>query len=109
MRKKRTRVSNSTNGVLTGASQSVVATATNIMTCVGTLKSIGQGGDQTQEKNVPFTPTYRVFPLSNIGKMREKEYDKHKGMEQENSMAKQSSPLQVINLDGDMNPMDGQE
>ena len=45
----------------------------------------------------------------NIGKTREKDDGKDKGKEQETSVAKPSSPIQVINLDGETNSMDGQD
>ena len=82
---------------------------TTTTTFVGPSQSIRQGGDQPLEKNVSLTPTYGAGPLLNIGKMGEKEDDKDKGKEQEKSVAKPFSLVQVINLDGDTNPMDGQE
>lgn len=41
--------------------------------------------------------------------MVEKEGDEQKEKEQDNFMKRPSSPIQVINLDIDKNPMDGQD
>lgn len=108
-RKKRTRSTGSTGGVSIGAAHSTATTTTTATTSIGPLQFIGQGGDQPPEKNVSLTPTCGAGPLPNIGKIGEKEDDKDKGKEQEKSMAKPSSPIQVINLDSDTNPMDGQD
>ena len=58
---------------------------------------------------MPITPTCGVGFLLDIEKVGEKEGDKDKEKEQEKSVAKPTSPIQIINLDGDTNPMDGQE
>lgn len=109
MRKKRTRATSSIDGVSIGICQSAVVMTTMATTTTYVVPSqcIGQGGDQPPVKNLPLTLTYRAIPLSNIGKMEEKEDDKEWGKEQEKSVAKPSSPIQVINLDGNTNPMDG--
>ena len=86
-----------------------MTTTSTTTTSTGPSQSIGQGGDQPPEKNVPLTPTCGAGPLPNIGKTGEKGDDKDKGMEQEKSVAKPSSLVQVINLDCNMNPMDGQK
>lgn len=109
--KKRTGATSSIDGVSRRASQLAAAMTTMNTTTiyVEPSQSIGQGGDQPPENNVSLTPTRGSGPLPNIGKMGEKEDDKDKGKEQEKSVAKPSSPIQVINLDGDTNPMGGQE
>ena len=98
-------------GVLARVIQSIVATTTmtTTSTSTGPSQSIGQGGDQPLEKNVFLTLTYRASPLPNINKTREKKDGKDKGQEQEKLVAKPSSPVQLINLNGDTNPMDGLE
>ena len=70
-------------GVFVGTTQSNVemTTTTTTSTYVGLLQSIGQGGDQPLEKNVPITPTYGGGSLLDTGKVGEKEGDKDKGKE----------------------------
>ena len=58
---------------------------------------------------MPLTPIYGASLLLNIRKVGDKQDDKDKGKEKEKLVAKPSSPIQVINLDGDTNPMDDQE
>ena len=47
--------------------------------------------------------------LLDIKKVREKGGEKEKEKEKEKLVAKPMSPIQIINLDGNTNPMDGQE
>ena len=60
---------------------------------------------------MPITPTCRVGSLQNTRKVGEKEGDKDKEKEKEKEklVAKPTSSIQVINLDGDTNPMDEQD
>lgn len=52
---------------------------------------------------MPITPTCGAGSLSNNKKVWEKEDNKDKGKEQEKLVAKTSSLIQVINLDGNTN------
>lgn len=108
-RKKRTRSASSTGGVASKTTQSIVATSMTVATStlVGPTQSIGGGGDQPPKKNVQITPTYGGGSLPDMGKFGDDETNKEK--EHEKSVAKPSSPVQVINLDGDNNPLDDQE
>ena len=74
---------------------------------MGLAMSIRQGGDQPLKKNVQTIATWGEGYLPNIGKVRDKEKDKEK--EREKLVANPSSNVQVINLDGDRKPMNGQE
>lgn len=81
----------------------MVATSTS----TSPTHSIGQGGDQPLNKNVPITPTCGGGSLPDTGKVGKKEGGKEKEKEKEKSVAKPASPIQVINLDGDTKAMDG--
>ena len=50
------------------------------------------------KKNMLITPTYKGGSLPNTGNVGENLKDKDKGKEKDKSMAKPSSPIQVINL-----------
>lgn len=106
-RKKRTRSASSTGGVASKKAQSTAATSTIVATSTlaDPTQFVGRG-DQPPKKNIQVAPTYRGGSVPDTGKVGNDEKNKE---EQEKSVTKPPSLVQVINLDGENNPLDGQE
>ena len=109
VRNKIIRSVSSTSGVASKIAQSIASTsmivANSTLSCP--TQSISGRGDQHLENNIQVIPTYGRGSLPNMRKVGNNEKNKEK--EQEKSETKPPSPMQVINLDVDNNPLDGQE
>lgn len=72
--------------------------------------SIGEGGYNPHKNNIQFLPTYGGGSLLDSKKVGDKDAKKDKEKKEKNQeqiVVKDSSPMPIVNLNGDNNPLDG--